>query len=80
MNNLKIIGDLKQFINTIVYFQEMYWKCELELQSKNITAKECENLYETMNHIAESVARFILNKNNNVYIINNYQLEQKECV
>lgn len=73
------VMDLKVFLKTIIHYQEIYWKIEdsikPSMKEKPITAKEVETAYKQMNHIAEEVARFILNRNTRVNIFNLEQIK-----
>lgn len=66
---------LKHFLQRIIKYQESYKLLDNALNKPDITASEVECIYKQKNHIAEEVARFVLNKNITVEILNNELLE-----
>lgn len=83
-NILDNIMDIKEFIKTIIHYQELYWKIEDSIKpcdrENPISAKEIEAAYSQMNYIAEQLARFILNRNTRVNIFNADQIEFNEKI
>jgi hypothetical protein len=68
---------LKHFFRCITEWQKLYWEYEDELKKQGITASHVERIYISQTKIAEDVARFILDRNMNVEILNNKLLETK---
>lgn len=72
------IYPLKQFLMKIAQFQKEYYRYDNELNTPEITAAQVNFIYDIKNKIAEELARFILDKNITVEILNNELLENKK--
>lgn len=59
----------------IARYQESYQLLNKSLLKENITAREVKFIYDQKNYIAEEVARFILDSNTIVEVLNNTLLE-----
>jgi len=67
--------DVKHFFRCIIQWQKLYWAYDDALKKPSITASEVEQIYRSKNAIAEDVARFILDRNMSVEILNNELLD-----
>lgn len=68
---------LKFFFRSISQWQKLYWDYDDSLKKSGITAREVEQIYKNMNAVAEDVARFILDRNISVEILNNELIGEK---
>lgn len=66
---------IKYFFESITTWQKYYWHLEDSLKKEGITDSEVEAIYHNQKAIAQDVARFILNRNMSVEILNNELIE-----
>lgn len=66
---------LHNFFRSIAHWQTIYWAYEDTLNKPGITAREVEYICRQQNEVAEKVAKFILDRNMTVEILNNALLE-----
>ncbi len=62
--------NLKYFFRTIINYQKLYWSLDDLTEKENITASELEALSMQKTWVAEQVARYILDRNRSIEIIN----------